>query len=189
MDEKATQWIKQRGLAAPRILDVGTGSGCMAITLKSLFPESSVVASDVSPEALDVAKINAKMHDCEGKIKFLLSDFFESFGAESEGYFDMIISNPPYVSESEMTALEPDLQFEPEMALLGGADGAERLKTIVQGSGRFLSENGVLMLEMGAKQKNKVTSFLMESGFQNIKNWKDLAGLDRICAGEMCGSI
>ena len=160
----------------PRILDLGTGSGCLAVTLSLEVSGCEVFASDVSAAALGVARRNARAHGA--RIRFVRSDFLGSFAKSS---FDMIISNPPYVSEAEYAELSPQIRrFEPRTALLGGRDGLACIRKIAATAGTALQEGGFLLLEIGAGQAQSVEDIVRENGFSDIRFETDIGGVKRV---------
>lgn len=172
----------------PRILDIGTGSGCVAITVAVEVPRASVDAVDVSEEALAVATANAASLGV-GNARFLRSDLFAGLPPERRGYFDIIVSNPPYVPTKTITQLEPELSFEPVIALDGGGDGLSVIRRIVAGSAEFLAPGGWLMIEIGFDQGPQTVSLLKAAGFGFAGVKKDLEGNDRIATGVWIGPI
>jgi release factor glutamine methyltransferase len=131
--EQAVAALKADGIAAPKILDMCTGSGAIAIALASACPEAEITAMDISPEALDVARRNAEKQGVSKRIFFTKSDLFEWFRqGKWGGYFDMIVANPPYISSTFLTHLDPDLRYEPSLALDGGLDGLQILLPLVK---------------------------------------------------------
>jgi ribosomal protein L3 glutamine methyltransferase len=131
------------------ILDLCTGSGCIAIAAKYHFPEAEVCASDVSRDALEVAATNLEQHDLSDQVILYEADLFESIPAQQ---FDVIVCNPPYVDAEDMAALSDEFQFEPEIGLRAGTDGLALVGRILTRAGDFLSDHGVLFLEVGNSQ-------------------------------------
>lgn len=166
------------GLKAPRILDVGTGSGAIAVSLARYLPHSRIWAVDISGQALAVARENALTNRVEERISFLQGDLFEPLKAPI--IFDLIVSNPPYISEEEYKSLPPDVQKEPVRALLGGEDGLDYYRRIAARSLFFLRSQGELLLEIGWQQAEEVGRILREQGYTGIKVLKDQAGRDRV---------
>lgn len=162
-----------------KILDVCTGSGIIAITLAKNVENANVFASDLSLEALKVARENNELHNAN--VKFINSNLFENI---EEKNFDIIVSNPPYITEKEMQELENQVKKEPEMALYGGVDGLDFYRKITGKAKDYLKKDGLLIFEIGYKQKEDVSNILIENNFKNIKCVKDLQGLDRVIIGE-----
>lgn len=138
-----------------RVLDIGTGSGALAVSLAKLAPQCEVTAVDVSDIALRVASGNAKR--LGANVRFLKSDCFSALAGER---FDLIVSNPPYIDEEEMQGLMPEVQREPELALFGGADGLDFYRRISAEAPDYLTENGCLLFEIGWKQKEPVEALM-----------------------------
>ena len=157
-----------------KALDLGTGSGIIAITLSEKCPKWEISATDCSIEALNIAKHNA-IRD----IDFYCGSWFEPLPRKK---FDLIVSNPPYISKND-PHLE-DLRFEPLEALVSGNDGLEDIRLIISQSPQFLNKNGLLLLEHGYDQKDRIIN-LLEGSFKNIKAFKDLNGIDRAIIAEL----
>lgn len=157
------------------VLDLCTGSGCIAVSLKKSGFER-VYAADISDKALAVAKYNAKLNDAD--IIFLQGDLYENFPKEIR--FDIIVSNPPYISTDEIARLEKQVRdFEPKLALDGGRDGLDFYKKIINLSKDFLNNKGRLYLEIGYDQSKDVVDLAKKEGYDNIVIIKDLSGRDR----------
>lgn len=148
-------------LTAPDVLDIGTGSGCIAVSLAHQNKDARVTATDVSPDALNVAKRNAAKHGVADRMTFLQGDLFAPLPAGST--FDLIASNPPYIAPGEFAALAPDVrEHEPRIALDGGPDGLAFYRRIANGVVPFLKPGGALLLEVGYTQADAVRSLLTE---------------------------
>jgi len=159
------------------VLELGTGSGVIAISLACEWKEVNVVATDISEAALLVAQKNAKNFDVEDKIEFLKSDWFEAI----EGKFDLIISNPPYIGLSEISEISQEvLNHDPELALFAGSDGLGAYERIIPQLTKFLKPKGIVVLEIGASQSESVKTLMNSSGLSEVKTFKDLAGKDRL---------
>ena len=155
------------------ILDLCTGSGCIGISLALIYPSAKVVCSDISPLALQVAKQNAENH--KTKIKFIESNLFENI----EGIFDLIISNPPYIKESDIETLAPEVKKEPRLAQIGGREGTEIIEKIINNAPKFLAPGGLLALEIGDKEAQKVLQFFSRDIWRDVIAERDMAGLER----------
>ena len=158
------------------ILDIGTGSGCIIISILKERTKCRGTAIDISNKALKIAKTNAKLHQLENKIKFININI-DKFRTNK---YDLILSNPPYINNVDYGRLEDDVRlFEPKPALSGGIDGFRELKKIIKKSSKLLKENGNLIIEIGDNQKNHSVKILRKNGFYIRKICKDLSGKDR----------
>jgi len=161
-----------------RILDLGTGTGCIAITLALECPGVLVCAIDASKAALDVAQSNAQR--LNANVRFLHSDWFAAVGGEK---FDLIVGNPPYIAAEDAHLLQGDLRFEPPAALASGADGLDAMRHIIAAAPAHLSAHGQLWLEHGYDQADTVRALLAAAGFTAIAQHRDLAGIVRVSGG------
>ena len=163
-------------IPAKRILDLGTGSGILGITLAAEQVNALVVVTDISKAALAVAKTNAKRHHVEHRIEFIESDWFDSL----HGKFDLIISNPPYIGENELEGLEPDvIDYDPMIALTPGGDGLAPYRIITGQAQNYLNKNGRVIVEIGHLQGNDVKNLFLNAGFTDVQILQDLDGKDR----------
>ncbi len=161
-----------------RVLDLCTGSGCIAIALAHYRKDVSLTAVELFPDTLSVAEENARRLGVSARIRFLTGDATEDLFAEGET-FDAIVSNPPYVTLTEMSTLQPELSFEPARALTDGGDGLSVIRGVLRNAARSLTAEGVLLMEFGAKQGEAVLALAQNAGFTGeIK--KDTAGHDRL---------
>lgn len=168
------------GVEAPRVLDVGTGSGCVAVTLALERPHAIVTATDVSAPALEVARANAVRLGVQDRIRFVRADLVLG-GAER---FDVIASNPPYVPERDRPDLPPEVRdYEPALALFGGEDGLEVVRRLAPAARVALAAGGMLLIEIGAGQAATVERILETAGFTDIRLVDDLQGIPRIAVG------
>ena len=162
---------------AKRILDLGTGSGILGITLAAEQVDAVVVLTDISKAALLVAKTNAKRHDVEDRIEFIESDWFDSL----HGKFDLIISNPPYIGKNELEGLEPDvIDYDPIIALTPGEDGLAPYRIIARQAQNYLKENGRVIVEIGHLQGKDVKNLFLQAGFSGVQILQDLESKDRV---------
>ncbi len=163
-----------------KILEIGTGSGCVVISILKERPRCNATAIDVSTKAINVAKSNAKMHHLENKIKFVNIDI-DKF---STSKYDLIVTNPPYINLSDFKRLDDDIKlYEPKLALYGGSDGYREIEKIIYKSSKLLKYNGKLVMEIGDKQKNRTVLELKNNGFFINKICKDLSGKHRVLIG------
>lgn len=157
----------------PKILDLCTGSGAIAIAMQTNIPKAQISASDISKEALKIAKINDKTN----KIKFIHSNMFENIKEK----YDIIVSNPPYIKTEEIKTLSKEVQNEPLLALDGGQDGLKFYKEIIKQAHEHLNENGYLCLEIGDDQKEDVSTLIRNNNnYEAIRSYKDLSGNNRV---------
>jgi release factor glutamine methyltransferase len=162
-----------------RVLDLGTGSGAIAIAIARERPLAQVTATDVSSEALDVARANARRLNADN-VAFARADWYE--GLRSERY-DAIVSNPPYVAPDDPHLREGDLRFEPRLALVPRLDALSALASITGGARQRLADNGCLILEHGHDQADAVVALFEGCGFADVCSLRDLAGIRRVVAG------
>lgn len=159
-----------------RILDLGTGSGAIAVTLACEIPNSAVTATDISTAALDVARENACLHDAD-RIEFSQTSWWD----DVSGQFDLIVSNPPYISELEMAELSPDVrEWEPHLALTPGGDGLDAYRIIASRLAEFMMPNGTALFEIGHLQGKEVTEIFTTAGTFVVKIYLDLDEHDRV---------
>ena len=162
-------------------LDMGTGSGAIAVSVAHSRPDASVTALDVSPEALAVAKRNAAANGV--RVNFLQSDWYGALDAQQR--FAVIASNPPYIASGDRHLSEGDLRFEPVGALTDHADGLSALRTIIAGAPRHLLAGGWLLMEHGYDQAAAVRELLSTQGWLEVQSWTDLAGIERASGGRL----
>ncbi|HEY1462817.1 MAG TPA: peptide chain release factor N(5)-glutamine methyltransferase [Terriglobales bacterium] len=163
-------------LQYPRIVDVGTGSGCIAITLAKELPEAEIHATDISPDALEVAQANAARHPFAKRIQFLQTDLLSGF---PENYFDFVVSNPPYVGESEEDTVQFEVRkSEPRTAVFAGLKGTEVIERLIQQAQTALKPQGVLTMEISGTIVDGVKELL--AGWKNVEIANDLQGILRV---------
>ena len=165
-----------------RVLDMGTGSGAIAVAIAHSRPDASVTALDVSQDALAVAARKAQRNNA--KVRFLHSDWYAAVEGEQ---FDLIVSNPPYIADGDRHLSEGDLRFEPSGALTDFSDGLSALRIIVAGARSKLAPGSWLLMEHGYDQSAAVRELLLSSGYTDVQSWQDLAGIERVSGGRRAG--
>jgi len=172
--EEALNYLPKNKLK--NVLDIGTGSGCILISLLKERPKSVGTGIDICKNATKIAKINAKLQHIDNRTRFINSDVDKYNG----GKYDLVLSNPPYIKEIEISRLEEDIRnFEPKLALDGGSNGYSKIEKVIEKSSYFLKSNGKLILEIGYDQANYSSYLLKKYGFKINKISKDLSGKDR----------
>ena len=164
--------------AQARMLDMGTGSGAIAVAVAHTRPDAQVTALDVSEDALAVARSNAEANGA--RVRFVRSDWFAALAGES---FELVVSNPPYIASGDEHLVQGDLRFEPVDALTDHEDGLSDLRTIVAGAAAHLAKGGWLLLEHGYDQAEAVRALLADAGYLEAQSWRDLAGIERVSGG------
>ena len=165
-------------VGAKKILDLCTGSGAIAVSLAKYITKSEITATDISNEALRIAKLNAKNNNVEDRITFISSDLFQNVPEEK---YDIIVSNPPYIKTKDIKTLNKDVQKEPKLALDGGIDGLDFYRKITKKADEYLKFGGFLCFEIGFDQKEDVIKLIEEQGkFKSTYSKKDLCDNDRI---------
>jgi release factor glutamine methyltransferase len=183
--EKAVELMPKTGCS---ILDIGTGCGNIAISLTKYIPSSRITALDISGEAIRAAGENAKKYGVEDRIEFVRSNLFEGIKGRAKEGFDLIISNPPYISLEELSSLPDIVKDDPYLALYGGADGLDFYKKIISRAPGYLKKGGILLMEIGYNQRKAVKDMLDSSGvFKDAEFYKDYSGIDRIAKARKDG--
>jgi release factor glutamine methyltransferase len=162
------------------VLDMGTGSGAIAVAIAQARPDLKVTALDRSATALQIAQQNAQRH--KASVRFLQSDWYGGLKGER---FDVIVSNPPYIVAGDAHLSQGDLRFEPADALTDHADGLTALRTIIKDAPQHLKPGGWLMMEHGYDQAEAVRALLSQAGFSDVQSWKDLASIERVSGGRL----
>ncbi len=186
--EKALAWFKANPREGLSMLDVGTGSGCIAVTLAKRTPGLSAVATDCSTGALTIAGENAKTHGVAERIRFIEADLIDlPDGVTPDGGFDLVASNPPYISTAETETLPRNVRdYEPHVALFAGDDGLAMYRRLAEGVSKLLRPGGLVLLEIGNNQGDAVVSLFEETGgLDTVGRYKDLAGIERTLAFTM----
>jgi release factor glutamine methyltransferase len=180
--EPLVQEAVNRAGNVQRVLDIGAGSGCIAVALAKLLPNATVVAVDSSDVALAVARENAGLNGVA--VRFVLGSLFEPFEGER---FDLIVSNPPYIPTADLAALQPEVrEFEPKGALDGGADGLDFYRLIIPAAPEYLNPGGWLMVEVGMGQAEAVKGIFADAGFAEVFTVKDPGNIERVVGGRIC---
>jgi release factor glutamine methyltransferase len=169
--------------AQGRLLDMGTGSGAIAVAVAHSRPDATVTALDVSEAALAIARSNAASNGA--RVRFLQSDWFKALAAGER--FELIASNPPYIAAGDAHLSQGDLRFEPTGALTDHADGLSALRSIIDGSPAHLVPGGWLLMEHGYDQAAAVRALLNGAGYTEVQSWRDLAGIERVTGGRCPG--
>jgi len=167
----------------PVLLDIGCGSGAIALALLSEVEDANAVLVDVSLDALKIARANAENLKLDKRAEWIVSDLFSSIPHERK--FDVIVSNPPYLTDEDMKALQPELAYEPRLALEGGVDGLDFYRRIVKDAGRYLKPGGCLGLELGAGQAKAVSEMLEKAGYVDLRINQDHQGIERVVLGRL----
>jgi release factor glutamine methyltransferase len=178
--EKSIEILKSRKEA--KVLDLCCGSGAIGLSIAKFIDGAHVVLVDISKEAIGVSKENAVMHGLDERVDFVVSDLFEGIS----GSFDLIASNPPYISGKDMEKLPKDVaDFEPHGALYGGEDGLDFYRKITENAISRLNSGGVLIFEIGYDQGDEVMDIMKRNGFKGIQLLRDLSGRPRVVFGEL----
>jgi release factor glutamine methyltransferase len=183
MDIARSLTVKKQRTA---ILDIGTGSGCIALSLAHYLPDARVIGTDISQDALNIARYNCQAMGLESKASFVRSNLFKELKTSLSDIvsFDIIVSNPPYIPSGHISALQKEVRcYEPASALDGGVDGLLYYRDIIVGAPEFLAEKGALCFEVGIAQASDVSGLMAEAGFQNISVKRDLSGIERVVTG------
>jgi release factor glutamine methyltransferase len=175
--ETAINQLKQGRFLKPKVLDLGTGSGCIAVAIAKNMPGARVWASDISSAALELAGENAALNN--SRITFIQSDLFAGL-KPGQCKFDLIISNPPYVSTEEFDCLAKEIYFEPWLAFKAGIDGLDFYRRIINQAAAYLNNNGQLILEVGFNQASPVKEMLKQEMFDQLTLIKDYNNIERI---------
>ena len=168
-----------------KVLDLGTGSGAIALALANAAPQALLTATDQSSEALDIAKTNARLLKLEARVQLMQGSWYEALSIDAR--FDIILSNPPYISSLDPHLSQGDLRFEPKSALTDHANGLTCLEAIINGAKAHLSPNGFIAVEHGFDQSDAVVDLLQTAGLGDIQTYLDLAGHRRVASGRNSG--
>lgn len=181
--ERALAWIEGTGGRdrALRMLDLGTGSGALAVALAAELPEAHLTAVDVSPAAAAIAERNAEAAGVSARVRVVVSDWTAALPADAR--FDLIVANPPYIRSGDLATLPPEVRREPVLALDGGTDGLDAYRRIAVEAARVLEPGGGFFCEVGAGQAPEVAALLGAAGFEDVVTFPDLAGIARVVGG------
>lgn len=167
----------------PKVLDVGTGSGIIAVALAVLDPRITVVATDICPKALALAGTSAREHGVRERIRFVRADLLSAFSAAAR--FDLLVSNPPYIAEGEFPSLPPEVRLgDPRHALVGGPEGIEFFGPLARSAVEFLHPGGGILVEVGAGQHPFVEDIFFRCGIREVSTIPDLSGTGRVVRGK-----
>ena len=182
--EEMLSHARRSGAATVRILDVGVGSGNIAVSLAHYLPGVSVVGLDVSAGSLEVAAANTRRYRLEGRVALLCADALGAGPPFRERSFQAIVSNPPYIPAAEIAGLDPEVRiFEPGLATTDGSDGLTFFRGLAAIAGRLLEPGGVLMMETAYNQARTVETIFRENGMGDVRIHRDLSGIERVVAG------
>jgi release factor glutamine methyltransferase len=176
--------VKALNVAAPKVLEIGTGTGCVAIALAQLLPHGTVFATDVSDKALELARKNALAHHVSNHIRFVREDLFSNKEG-LRGWADILVSNPPYIPTGDLDDLEPEVLNEPRLALDGGKDGLDAIRAIIGAAPKVLRPGGYIALEIETRQGPAVAKLMNAAGFEGVLIKKDASGHDRMAIGRL----
>ncbi|HZD59734.1 MAG TPA: peptide chain release factor N(5)-glutamine methyltransferase [Anaerolineae bacterium] len=173
--------VELRSLGGPRlVMDIGCGTGAIALSIAHEYSDAFIYATDVSPAAIELTGENARRSGLSAGVQIIQSDLFKDIG-DLRGRLDMVVSNPPYIPHGELGSLQREVQFEPNLALDGGEDGLNFYRAIVEHSPEFLKPGGILLLEVGFGQAAEVATLCNDTGhFTRIDVKKDYQGIERI---------
>ncbi|RAK09829.1 release factor glutamine methyltransferase [Halanaerobium saccharolyticum] len=177
--ETVIEYCRQNELQSPQIIDVGTGSGAIAVSLAHYLSEAKVVGVDLSPQALKIARSNMEKHELSERMSILKSDLLAEFIKREIKEIDIIVSNPPYISKTEMEELPPEVKKEPKTALEAGEDGLDYYRRLIPEAEKVLKNGGKIFLEIGYQQSEAVSKLFAENWSQ-LEVKKDYAENDRI---------
>lgn len=177
------EWIGRRRPTRPRILDLGTGTGAIAIAIASALPSSRIVATDLSPDAAALARANAERSGTSHAVAVVVGDWLQPF--RSDAVFDVVVSNPPYVTTGEIGTLAPEVrEYDPRLALDGGHDGLQPYRAVCTSAASHIDVGGLLAFEVATERADAVAAIVDGAGFRDVVVRGDLDGRPRIVLGE-----
>ncbi|MBD3426141.1 MAG: peptide chain release factor N(5)-glutamine methyltransferase [Candidatus Omnitrophica bacterium] len=183
----AVNFCRQKRTGEHYLLDMCTGSGAVALGIADMLEGVRITASDISSDAISVAGENRRVFGMEERILLVVSDLFDAFGREYEAAFDCIVSNPPYVSDKDYADLDAWVKAEPKVALYAGTEGMDYLNRIIPESEKYLSPGGLLAVEVGYDQAEKVKDLFKRCGYVSVSSFRDFNGYERVIAGNKDG--
>ncbi len=175
--EKILKNLRERQIQEFSFLDIGTGSGAISVAILRECPNAKATLLDISKDALLIARKNIEKYNLKSRAEFVQSNLFESL---EEKIFDVILSNPPYLSSEDMKVLQKEVSFEPKLALDGGIDGLDFYRIIIKQAKTFLNSRGLLAFEVGIEQAKTVSNWLESEGYDNIRCFKDHGQIERV---------
>lgn len=182
--ERALDLFTGRKMNA-RVLDICAGSGCIGCAIGVKLPGAKIVLSDKSPAALALCRKNVSLNNIEQRVTFLEADVFEA-PPMLMGSFDLVVCNPPYIPTEDIKKLDPSVRdYEPHMALDGGADGLDFYRAIIKNWKTVVRENGIILFEVGINQAQSVMKLLRLAGFRHVESYKDTADIDRVVGAKL----
>ncbi len=179
--EYVVKMVKGSSRPPGKMLDIGTGSGNIAITLAKFLPETTIDAIDASAEALEVAQSNLRRHRLEAQVRLMQCDFLNADQTLPRHSYQSVVSNPPYISEREFELLAPEIRvFEPRMATTDGGDGLSFYRAIAEKGKELLAPEGSVVVEMAYDQSASVRKIFEEAGYREVETVADYSGIDRV---------
>ncbi|MHC9544228.1 MAG: peptide chain release factor N(5)-glutamine methyltransferase [Vulcanimicrobiota bacterium] len=183
--EKAVERLWTKGISSPRILEIGTGSGCIAVSLARYLKNCTILATDISPQAAEIAEGNIKSHGVGHLATLRVGDVYDVLSAREYDSFDAIISNPPYISVDEIDELPLSVKnFEPSPALWTDEGGTLISRKIIEGAGKYLRQEGFISIEINPRALDRIIELFYASGYPATEVYRDLAGYPRVVTGE-----
>jgi release factor glutamine methyltransferase len=177
--ELAVSYVRNENLDQARILDVGVGAGVISVTVAAELPKIEITALDISSDALKLAELNAQEHGVDGRIQFIQSDRFRNLKPKSK--FDLILSNPPYITEEDYKDVPPEVLADPKISLVAGPDGMDMIRFLIDNSPPYLKNGGRLIFEIGHDQSNQVMTYTNnDARYKSINIIKDLNDISRV---------
>ncbi len=177
--EAAIRFVKSVGYSKPRIIDLGVGSGVISVTMARELADCHILAVDISDEAIEIARRNAEDLEASNRIEFLRSDYFENVPAGEK--FDLVLANPPYISDEDYKTLPPEVLADPRVSLISGPEGLDAIGAIVKHAPDYLASGGRIMFEIGYNQAERVAQLTEKDGrYKSIVILKDLNDIDRV---------